>query len=167
MPYKKEIARRRKLPENIWAFLRDELPNASDDMDIFLLQDGQLQKLWDEMKEGILEGWISAHPGTRPSLWWRFDAPSSPRERVGGKGELQSEHLAVEASYEFGIPTGWLSEFHERHFPHLKGKAIDPDNPPLYESQASYLQRHNLLTDAEMKFVEKHPELLEPEKAVI
>ena len=31
----------------------------------------------------------------------------------------------------------------------FKGLAIDPDNPPVFESQAAYLERHKLLPDAE------------------
>ena len=31
------------------------------------------------------------------------------------------------------------------------GVALDPDDPPRFESQASYLKRHGLLTKAEEK----------------
>ena len=31
----------------------------------------------------------------------------------------------------------------------FKGVAIDPDDPPVFESQAAYLDRHKLLSDDE------------------
>ncbi|HAR38567.1 MAG TPA: hypothetical protein DCS09_08385, partial [Porphyromonadaceae bacterium] len=46
------------------------------------------------------------------------------------------------------------------------GLAIDPADPPKYESQAAYLRRHGLLTREERAHLGKHPELLEPEMAM-
>ena len=45
---------------------------------------------------------------------------------------------------------------------HRKLKAYDPENPPTYESEAAYLQRHGFLTDAEIKWLDKHPKALKP-----
>ena len=36
--------------------------------------------------------------------------------------------------------------------------------PPVYESEAAYLDRQGLLTPAEKKYLKEHPESLEPEK---
>jgi hypothetical protein len=139
----------KKIPENIWRFLNDDLPNAYDDSEIFILHDDQIKKLWDESKDEILSVWIRTYPGTRPLLWWKFDS-SGPRQRRGGKGELISEkYPAVLQNYEKGLPTGWDS--------------IDEEDPPQFESQGTYLQRHGLLTDAEKKFIEKNLSLFEPE----
>jgi hypothetical protein len=41
--------------------------------------------------------------------------------------------------------------------------AIDPNDPPVFESEATYLDRHGLLSAEEKKHLAKHPELLEPE----
>jgi hypothetical protein len=38
--------------------------------------------------------------------------------------------------------------YHEGHFPH---NAIDPNNPPRFESQAAYLERHGLLSPEERR----------------
>lgn len=147
MRLKKE---QRKIPENIFQFLCDELPNPYDDCDIFLLQEADIRKLWDELKIEIMAAWISKHPGRRPTLWWRFNSPG-PRERIGGKGQLISEkYPAVFQAYERGLPTGWDS--------------IDAGDPPCFSSEAAYLDRHELLTPAEKKVLAKMPEAWEPEK---
>lgn len=160
----KRIFERKGIPENIWKFLNDDLPNPFDDFDIFVLSDEAVQKLWNESEEEILSNWISGNPGTRPSLWWKYDFPE-PRQRIGGIGTPSHEVLAVEACYEFGLPTSWISEFEERHhFETCKGKAIDFNDPPLFESQTAYLQRHGLLISSEEKYLLRHPELFEPEK---
>ena len=104
-----------------------------------------------------------------------------PRQRIGGIGTPDYEVLNHVPHFYKGIPTGWVSKFDEEYYNgrrkdihgnpigteykegHFKGVAIDPNDPPVFESEAVYLQRHNLLTDAEKKFVEKHPELMEPE----
>ena len=57
-----------------------------------------------------------------------------------------------------GNPIG--TRYHEGHF---KGLAPDPDDPPVFESEAAYLQRHDLLTESEKEYLKSHPELLEPE----
>ena len=38
--------------------------------------------------------------------------------------------------------------------------------PPNFESQATYLQRHGFLSDIEKVYFEKHPGLLDPEKVI-
>ena len=120
--------------------------------------------LWKKHGPAIVEAWIGQHPGSRPNWWWIF-GPGGPhiRARLGGSGHLQSEFLAYHQDFEYGIPTGWVNHFHEKHFPELRGKAIDPADPPAFESEAAYLQRHGLLTAEEKKILEKHPELLAPE----
>jgi len=45
----------------------------------------------------------------------------------------------------------------------FRGKAIDPADPPLFESQAAYLQRHALLTAEERRYLARNPRLLEDE----
>ena len=39
---------------------------------------------WVEHREAILSAWIADRPGTRPSIWWRLDAPE---ERPPGESE--------------------------------------------------------------------------------
>jgi hypothetical protein len=39
---------------------------------------------------------------------------------------------------------------------------VDESDPPLYESEAVYLRRHGLLTATEKRWLQDHPEALEP-----
>jgi hypothetical protein len=107
-----------------------------------------------------------------------------PRQRLGGVGTPDFEVLPYVPNFDKGLPTSWVTKFQEDYYngravdihghkigDHIegdfKGVAINPDDPPVFESEAAYLQRHDLLTDAEKKFIEKNPSSLEPEKVEI
>jgi hypothetical protein len=55
--------------------------------------------------------------------------------------------------FTMGIPSGWAS--------------INEGDPPIFESEAAFLDRHGLLTPQEKKYLASHQELLEPEKVEI
>jgi hypothetical protein len=133
---------------------------------------------WQEHGDDLLAEWIADHPGTRPWAWWRFDAPE-PRHRLGGVGTPSFEVLAHAPEYDHGLPTQWVTvwdveyytgravdvhgkaigqEFRGRRF---AGQAIDPDDPPRYESEAAYLDRHGLLSAEER--AELSADAFEPE----
>lgn len=105
---------------------------------------------WTLSRKKILGLWISRHPGTRPYAWWCFDAPET-RQRVGGTGTPKHEILKYEPACVFGIPRYWITsqDIGILTRPGCKGKALDTSDPPLYESQAAYLERHGLLSDRE------------------
>ena len=112
-----------------------------------------VKELWDEHRDAVLEAWIRERLGTRPSLWWRVDAPRwnapkeyrcwyyvpmlpEPRLRLGGVGRTAWERYpAYVPSWAFGIPDIWYE--------------VDEDDPPSFESQAAYLRRHGLLFPGE------------------
>ena len=92
-----------------------------------------------------------------------------PRRRIGGVGTPVYEALNYVPAFRLGLPTQFVSafdvayyngrardihgnrigtEYHEGRFPY---HAIDSANPPFYESQASYLLRHGLLSDVERR----------------
>jgi len=148
--------------------------------------------LWDQHKAGILEEWTDAHPCTRPARWWEFDAQQEPvpgwpgftgaqRQRLGGVGTPRHECLNVAPYFTSGLPDSWVLPFEEAYYNgrakdihgnlvatqykegYFKGKAPDPLDPPKFESQAAYLERHGLLTAEERRHLNRHPELLEPE----
>jgi hypothetical protein len=124
-------------------FERDGEPNPADAErgDPFLqfeLGEEGLHREWKRWREPLLAEWIARRPGTRPWAWWRYDAPEPERRRLGGKGiEMCEQYLGYTRAFDFGIPRYW----HQ----------IDPAQPPLYESEAAYLQRHNLLTPSEAR----------------
>ena len=94
---------------------------------------------------------------------------AEPRLRLGGIGTPCHEALNYMPSFDRGIPSHWVSasdvahyngratdvqgrrigtEYFEGHFP---WPAIDHTDPPRFESEAAYLQRHGVLTAAEMR----------------
>jgi hypothetical protein len=106
---------------------------------------------------------------------------AEPRRRLGGTGTPRHEVLGYGPHFFKGIPDSWVTEFEQEYYSgrakdihgntiptkHKKGdftgKAIDENNPPVFESEAAYLARHHLLSDSEKKHLVMHPELLEPE----
>ncbi|MGV8057875.1 MAG: hypothetical protein AB2L12_07640 [Smithellaceae bacterium] len=107
---------------------------------------------------------------------------SAQRLRVGGTGTPTHEVLGSWGGFTKGIPNSWIDQWLADYYNgrakdihgniittkykegDFKGIAIDPDNPPIYESDAAYLERHGLLSKEEKAFLKKHPELLEPGK---
>jgi hypothetical protein len=105
-----------------------------------------------------------------------------PRQRLGGTGTPNYEALSIVPQLERGLPTGWVSAFDVAYYngrapadahawpPRSRhpregdfaGVAIDPNDPPVYESEAAYLERHGLLTVAEKRWLADHPEALAP-----
>ncbi len=111
--------------------------------------------------------------------FWEGTLPE-PRQRVSGTGTPKYEVLAYVPHFTFGIPDSWISKFDEDYYNgrskdihgnkvgnyqegDFNGQAIDPKDPPRYESQADYLKRHGLLSATEEKALAHRPDLWEPE----
>ena len=176
----------------VWALLNDEpIPPDGNPFEVHILgvHNEGLREPWETYGGEIVERWVAEYPGTRPTSWWRFDAPRwrpddpresdayyvrdellpQPRLRLGGTGTPKYEVLANVPDFEFGIPASFVetweveyyngrardihgnpigTEFSEGDF---DGIAYDPEDPPMFESQAAYLDRHRLLTADERK----------------
>jgi hypothetical protein len=159
------------LTEMQWRHLVDaEEPSESEGGDPLgrLLLD-EAGELWAAHRERVLSLWAREHPGTRPSLWWRWDAPRmrpetwplgsgtvwirelpEPRRRLGGTGTPSYEVLATVPYLDHGVPRSWLTQGLKPWFS-TTAPAYDPDDPPVYESQAAYLERHGLLLPGERR----------------
>lgn len=101
-----------------------------------------------------------------------------PRRRIGGIGTPCYEVLAYVPAFDKGIPSSWITPSEVAYYngrvkfsdiPLLmpdhkegdfKGVAVDPNDPPTFESEASYLDRNRLLTPGEKKKLK--PEDFEP-----
>src|SRR5687768_3925762 len=86
--------------------------------------DPSLDDLWREHSRPLLAAWVEEHPGSRPSYWWRLEAPRQPlgawpgrwydgklerpRERLGGIGTPAHEVFALHPTYDRGIPSAWI-----------------------------------------------------------
>ncbi len=111
---------------------------------LFVAPEDTARELWLELSGKVLPNFIKANPGRRPWGWWVSDAPA-PRARVGGIG-TPLRYTGMHC----GIPTGW-STTNNRKSCMFSGAAVDPANPPVFESQAAYLRRLNLLSQAEAR----------------
>jgi hypothetical protein len=73
---------------------------------------------------------------TYPGCFWDGKL-AEPRKRLGGVGTPSHEAYDIVPLYSLGIPNLWVE--------------IDPENPPIFESQAAYLERHGLFLPGERK----------------
>jgi hypothetical protein len=105
-------------------------------------------------------GWVGTY--------FEHDLPE-PRRQVGGKRATpQYEVLAVVPDFDHGAPFRFIEpadcDFYNRRgeFAHVEDRSsatrepfdaepLDPDDPPVFESEADYLARHGLLTPVERK----------------
>jgi hypothetical protein len=161
------------------------LPDCPAKAETFLLAASSREKqfaVWRATKSLILTDWIKTKPCTRPWAFWDLDV-TEIRRRVGGIGDLFNDWEDY-GPYEcyYGIPSAWVTAWDVESYNgkalDIHGKiipspwkdgdftrvAVDPKNPPTFESEAAYLDRHDLLTPAEKRHLEKHPELMEPER---
>ena len=91
-----------------------------------------VQAAWDELRGELLPKYIQDHPGRRPWAWWKFDAPAPRRRCLTGNDPYDDPNLPKWAALNFGICQVFSS----------------PD-PVDWETEAAYLDRHNLLTQIE------------------
>jgi hypothetical protein len=99
-------------------------------------------ELWASRRDEVLGYWVEAHPGTRPSGWWCFEAPCL-RQRIRGVGEPWQVRDTA-----YGVPTTWNIGRHQNLWANPP-PAPDPSNPPTCESEATFLDRHGLLLPGE------------------
>ncbi|MGI8783564.1 MAG: hypothetical protein ACR2L2_07955 [Acidobacteriota bacterium] len=157
---------RQNISELSWAYFTEGPPpaefNKFEELDYRYptVRPDNVRPLWAAAKDAALEAWITRRPGTRPRFWWIFSAPRatdaemramgyddkgwawrterrpcSPRQRLGGKAAK-----GLPTIFEYGVPGCVLQS--------AKGLS-------LFESQASYLDRHGLLTPGEKRRLRK------------
>lgn len=147
------------LPDSHFVWLTEGTPPPT--LESFLVEPSEL---WAQHGSAIVAAWARKHPGTRPHAWWPYDAPG-PRQRLGGKGTPCHEALsAYTPEYVFGIPRHWVGRSMAASYRSLKiaikCQAFSEKNPPVYESQATYLKRHGLLAAHEAELARFDPEPL-------
>jgi hypothetical protein len=113
----------------------------------------QTSQLWEEFGPSIVAWWVEENPGTRPKCWWKFTAPQ-PRRRLGGTGATKRDAVECEPFIDdYGLPPadGWLLAGDLRWLPYKEcgHPAVDPRDPPTFESQAAYLTRLKLFEPGE------------------
>jgi len=90
------------------------------------------RELWEKEGARLLSAWIRQHPGTRPFAWWRYQAPER-RRQIGGSGMAASDKWpAVMPRFDDFGRSGWMVD-------------VNPEDPPVFETEKDYLDRLGLL----------------------
>jgi len=111
----------------------------------FEVHDDRAEETWPKVREAALKMWIESHPGTRPHFWWACDAPADPRRLISGAGSPELPGRG------FGIPFLW--------------RGYSAADPPIFESEGSYVQRHGLLEPGEAERADFRPEAIDDRDA--
>jgi len=113
-------------------------------LDVFA-DDAAERAAWEHLRDGLLPAWIAEHPGTRPRAWWKFDMPAGTRrERIDGEPH---PHDQV-------IPGEYVDPDRRLFFGKAQRVAMRERNAE-YETQGSFLERHDLLTADERRALKK------------
>ena len=100
-------------------------------------------ELWGAYGAEVVRRWTAERPGTRPPLWWVYDAPEKQRRRVGGTGTPDHECFGSVLRLRLGLPADWLHEDMAAYYRSDDGDfswpAVDPKNPPTFESAGRVL----------------------------
>jgi hypothetical protein len=93
MPVKRRLAKRRAdLTDGQICWLRDIEPETPDECDGWAFHyfetDEDLEKLWAANRDWVIAQHVAEQPGTRPRLWWTYDAPEP-----GNRDETEAEYL--------------------------------------------------------------------------
>ena len=133
--------RRAEIPTDMVDYLSDrEVDNAW----IYFTDDAEFLAAWNELRDEILAEWTATAPGTRPSFWWKFDAPRQPigtfegsyydgklpepRQRLGGVGTEGHEVFNIVPHYISGIPTDFVDRWAESYY---NGRSRDIHGEPI------------------------------------
>jgi hypothetical protein len=131
------------------AFFQTGVWPADAPADLRCADDSRHRRLWLASRERLVASQITAHPGTRPFAWWAWDT-AEPRRRLGGTGDACHDVLAYTPWFRFGLPVVFVSErLRSVLSADFRGTPVDPQDPPVFESQAAFLDRHGLFAPGE------------------
>ena len=133
MPVARRVAKARltnaqDVDDQTWGILTDQitvddLPEEGWDRLVVKLADTlpepNLHTAWNTYREEIVAAWARDYPGTRPSCWWRWDAPE-PERRVVAEPEVLVPFWGAELEVAFVESE---AAFLERHGLFLDGEA--------------------------------------------
>jgi hypothetical protein len=111
----------------------------------------EMRRAWEELRHELLPRFIAEHPGQRPFAWWKFDAPER-RQRTdnvvhGFDDRVRRKHVEdVARKYP-----GFKGVAYKLYYGRPGCLCVRDDFTAQYETEAAYLHRLGLLTDAERK----------------
>lgn len=98
---------------------------------------GAIAAAWETLRDELLPAYIANHPGQRPWAWWQCgDAPEKLRRLITGY-DAEADPISVPATRNYHYGRYWSYGWEEF------------SDPPIVETQAAYLERHGLLSEAE------------------
>jgi hypothetical protein len=97
---RKPLLRQRRtsssIPPGLWRWLIDEPWDPGVDntgrLETFTHDRGEL---WLAYRGIVLSWWALRYPGTRPSLWWQYEAPEPRRKRESELDYLRRHRLLL------------------------------------------------------------------------
>ncbi|SRR5216683_2755907 len=108
------------------------------------------RELVEQYGDQFLAEYVKAHPGQRPAWWWHFNTLDNGgpllRQKVGGIGTPWGDHQMA-----YGAALVWVTEKNKTWWGEAPGPAVDPANPPIFESQATFLDRHDMFLPGERR----------------
>jgi hypothetical protein len=123
------------------------------------------RQLVERYGDEYIKDYVAEYPGERPAWWWRFNTPEPMRRRLGGVGAAwhgsETGERYPNQQDSRGVPLVFVTDENLHWWGKPPGPPIDPKNPPQYESESAFLDRHGLLSEAERAQLE--PADFEPE----
>ena len=125
MPRKRRNVKQRRaeVTPEMRAYLTDELEH------LFFFENPEITDAWASLAAEIVESWARSHPGTRPRMWWRLDAPEPGRLSNGAPLGGAPNRLCIPAA----VPTlAQQKRFLRRHGLFLPGELarLNDSDPP-------------------------------------
>jgi len=109
---------------------------------------------WEALRGELLPKWIAENPGTRPAVWWQFEAPER-RRRVDGKPHPfdNPEREKLVARWRAEYPEVAAREAYKLHYGQPACLMVRDDLEAEYEPEADYLARLGLMPPEEAEAV--------------
>ena len=111
--------------------------------DLLMTRVDRWKEWWLTYRDEILTPWNGMFPETMPWAWWEFEAPRwndsrfsawslrlpAPRLKISGSGVYRHDKQSYLPTHSSGCYV--LID-------------VDSGNPPVFESETEYMQKHNL-----------------------
>jgi len=107
------------------------------------------KSLWQAHKNEFLPMFIEKHPGKRPAPFWQYEAPE-PRQQGGGP--KNNDWVKMKKIHGENAPAIRLLNWKFNHG--IPGRLnLEIKDKRIFESQAAYLKRLDLLTPGELELI--------------
>ena len=125
----KRLADTSRFPNEEWAWVTDAFPGYNGEPDPhgygadraglnpffpFLVTPDTAREVWGRLGVQATESWIAVRPGTRPSLWWCFEAPV-PRAPGQSEAAYLKQHDLFAPGEEERVPASAVEPVPPHH----------------------------------------------------